>query len=118
MAQQMGLAADPSQWCRSSQQRTRLHPAGPRRDRRRRCRLCVRLQPLVLASAQSQHTKQYTQHNTPPPIDRDLLKLTQQELTALPAALRAEVLLGAALALAGGYGMAGPLKLIVVTSGL
>ncbi|GBF90995.1 hypothetical protein Rsub_03850 [Raphidocelis subcapitata] len=49
---------------------------------------------------------------------RNMLKLTQQEFGALPLALSAEVLLGAALAMVGGYGLAGRLKPIVITSGL
>jgi hypothetical protein len=47
-----------------------------------------------------------------------MLKLTQQEFGALPLALHCELLLGAALAMAGGYGLAGRLKPIVMTSGL
>lgn len=47
-----------------------------------------------------------------------MLKLTQQELSQLPFALQLEVLLGAALALAGGYGMAGSLKPIIMPGGV
>jgi hypothetical protein len=58
----------------------------------------------------------------PPPApraaDRDMLKLTQQEFESLPLQLGLEVLAGAALALAGGYGLAGRLKAIVVETGL
>jgi hypothetical protein len=64
----------------------------------------------------------------PPPIlhtldasrsaDRDMLKLTQQEFEQLPLQLSFEVLAGAALALVGGYGLAGALKPIVVSTGV
>lgn len=47
-----------------------------------------------------------------------MLKLTQQEYEHLPLPLQLEVLAAAALCVAGGLGMAGGLKPIVMTSGL
>jgi hypothetical protein len=50
--------------------------------------------------------------------DRNMLKLTQQELGQLPLPLQAEVLAGAALSMLGGYVLAGALKPIVITGGV
>jgi hypothetical protein len=47
-----------------------------------------------------------------------MLKLTQQEFAQLPLPLLLELAAGAALALAGGLGLAGNLKPIVMTSGV
>ena len=59
-------------------------------------------------------------HPRPPPLlgtDRNLLKLSQQELEQLPLPLQAEVLAGAAMSLLGGYLLAGSVKPIVMSSG-
>jgi hypothetical protein len=60
----------------------------------------------------------FTQNTKQNRADRDVLKLTQQEFAGLPFHLAAEVCVGAALALFGGYGLAGTLKPIIVTRGL